>query len=545
MVQKRKLQNRQRALAEAINLVYSGEYSKALRLVKNNHTVKDYRYLFLKGWIEQLQGNHIKAISWLEKSLRKEPTNVDALEGLVASYLHLKHFPFALECAEQLIVLEKDNPKYLFLLATVKSQYYRGDKDKLRLVVNDFSCAYDAAIQDKDLVLLKDILIGWGACLVDLRSFEEARIVLEAVKTQDPNNFIIHKNLASVYAGLNLIHEAIESCNIAKHSDDKIIATDALYQLGMLYLSLGDYRAGWRLHEFRHDIKEFDSRPTSTLPMWDGKVLKDESVLLYQEQGLGDTIQFSRYIPEVKKRVKSVDLLISPNTYMSWGDPSKEPNSLKELLKENYLELDSIYIKGWDTVPYSKYNSMCSLMSLPRVFKTTLSNIPSIPYLKTKNIVDIPYHDIGIFWKGSAAHANDSNRSIPTALINSFIASNTDKTFVSLQLDRDEGLLDRHNVTRAKKYIKDFTDTLSILKKCRVIITVDSMIAHLAGSANIPTILLHAHSPDWRWLQDRRDSPWYPSVINLRQDSSKNWSTVLDCVQQEINALFENEILID
>lgn len=545
MVQKRKLQDRQRALAEAINLVYTGEHSKAIRLVKKHFTVKDYRYLFLKGWVEQLQGNHVKAISWLEKSLRKDPTNVDALEGLVVSYLQLKHFPFALECAEQLIVLEKDNPKYLFLLATVKSQYYRGDKDKLAHVIKDFSCAYDAAIEEKDIVLLKDILIGWGACLVDLRSFEEAKIVLEAVKSQDPNNFILHKNLASAYAGLNLIHEAIESCNIAKQSDDKTIATDALYQLGMLHLSLGDYRSGWRLHEFRHDIKEFDYRPTSTLPMWDGKVLKDESILLYQEQGLGDTIQFSRYIPEVKKRVKSIDLLINPNTYVSWEDNSKEPNSLKQLLKENYLEIDNIYIKGWDIIPYSKYNSMCSLMSLPRVFKTTLSNIPSIPYLKTKNSIGLEMHDIGIFWKGSAAHANDSNRSIPTALINSFIERNKDKTFVSLQLDRDEELLDYPNVTRAKEYINDFTDTLSALTRCRVIITVDSMIAHLAGSANVPTILLHAHSPDWRWLQDRRDSPWYPSIINLRQDTSKSWSTVLDSTQQEINALFENEILID
>lgn len=545
MVQKRKLQNRQRALEEAVALVYKEEYAKAIRLVKKHFTVSDYRYLFLQGWIEQLQGNHVKAVSWLEKSLSKHPTNVDALEGLVVSYLQLKHLSFALECAEQLVVLEKDNPKYLFLLATVKSQYYRGDKDKLALVVKDFSHAYDAAIEEADIILLKDILIGWGACLVDLRNFEEAKIVLEAVKSQEPNNFVIHKNLASVYAGLNLINEAIESCNIAKQSDDKTIANDALYQLGMLYLSLGEYRTGWRLHEFRHYIKEFDSRPTSTLPMWDGKVLKEESVLLYQEQGLGDTIQFSRYIPEVKKRVKNVDLLINPNTYVSWKDTSKEPSSLKQLLKENYPELDNIYIKGWDNVSYLKYSSMCSLMSLPRVFKTTLSNIPSIPYFKTKSNVDLEIHDIGIFWKGSAAHANDSNRSIPTALINSFVAHNKNKKFISLQLDRDEKLLDSHNLTRAKKYINDVTDTLSILKRCRVIITVDSMIAHLAGSANVPTILLHAYSPDWRWLQDRRDSPWYPSIVNLRQDNSKNWSTVLESAQKEINALFENEILID
>lgn len=546
MVQQTKLHNRQTVLSNATDLVYSGKLNKALELVKKHCSVNSYEYLFFKGWTCQIKGDNVQAVKWFEKSLQKNPINEYSIEGLVYCYLSLNQFNLALECAEQLVTINKNSAKNLFILATAQAHYYRGDKDKLVSVPNTFNQAYDLALEEKDLTLLKDILIGWGACLVDLRQFEEAKIILETVKLQEPDSIIIHKNLASVYAGLGLTDEAIESCNIAKLSDDPNIANDALYQLGMLLLSKGDYNPGWRLHEFRHKLAAFDYRPTKLLPFWDGKILKeDKRVLLYQEQGLGDTIQFSRYISEVKKRVSNIDLEIHPNTYMKWEKITTEPNSLKKLLSENFPEIESIYIRGWDKVDYSKYDSMCSLMSLPRIFKTTLSNIPSIPYLKTDTKIVVPQSDIGIFWKGSAAHANDENRSIPTNLINKFIEYNNDKTFINLQIERDEELTQRDNIINAKQFINDFTDTISILNSCRVVITVDSMIAHLAGSANIPTFVLHADSADWRWLINRRDSPWYPSIINLHQDATKTWEPVISALQQEINTLFKSEILID
>jgi tetratricopeptide (TPR) repeat protein len=547
MVQKTKFHNRQRALSEATQLVYLGKLTKAVELVKKEYSVNSYEYYFFKGWVNQIKKNNVEAVKWFEKSLQKNPLNEYALEGLVYCYIDLREFNLALECAEQLFSIDRKNAKNLFVLATARSLYYRGDKDKLSQVPELFSESYDLAIADKDFTLLKDVLIGWGACLVDLRNFEEAKIVLETVKLQDPSNDIIHKNLASVYAGLNLTDKAIESCNIAKLSDDPSIANDALYQLGMLLLSKGDYNPGWRLHEFRHSLQHFDYRPTKTLNFWNGEVLTEDkdSVLLYQEQGIGDTIQFSRYIREVSKRVKNVDLLVHANTYMPWEKVGTEPNSLKSLLKENYPELSNIYIKDWDYLDYSKYTSMCSLMSLPRIFKTTLSNIPSIPYLTTSVKSELETSDIGIFWRGSAAHANDENRSVPTHIVNSFIDNNNNKTFINLQIDRDEDLAPRDNITNAKDYIKDFRDTLAILNKCRVVITVDSMIAHLACSANIPTFILHADSADWRWLIKRRDSPWYPSAINLHQDSNKNWVTVFTQLQEEIDALFQSKILID
>jgi tetratricopeptide (TPR) repeat protein len=547
MVQKTKFHNRQRALTEATQLVYAGNLNKAINLVKKQYSVNSYEYCFFKGWISQIKKDSIEAIKWFEKSLQKNPLNEYALEGLTYCYIDLGQLNFALECAEQLYSINSKEAKNIFVLSTARSLYYRGDKEKLALVPELFSKAYDIAIQDKDFTLLKDVLIGWGACLVDLRNFEEARIVLETVKLQDPNNDIINKNLASVYAGLNLTDKAIEACNIAKLSDDSSIVNDALYQLGMLLLSKGDYNPGWRLHEFRHTLKQFDHRPTTALNFWDGKILNKENdcVLLYQEQGIGDTIQFSRYIREVSRRVKNVDLEIHANTYMTWEDSDKEPNSIKSLLQENFPELRNIYIKGWDKVDYSIYNSMSSLMSLPRVFKTTLSNIPDIPYLKTSTDSPLKMADIGIFWKGSAAHANDENRSIPTELINSFIRNNKEKTFINLQIERDEDLIHCDNIANAKKYINDFRDTLAALNKCRVVVTVDSMIAHLACSANIPTFILHADSADWRWLLKRRDSPWYTSAINLHQDSSKSWTPVLDQLQKEINTLFQSKILID
>jgi hypothetical protein len=227
------------------------------------------------------------------------------------------------------------------------------------------------------------------------------------------------------------------------------------------------------------------------------------------------------------------------------GDCVSEPNSLKKLFKENYKQLNNIYIKGYSDIDYDSYDYIISLMSLPRLFKTTLANIPEIPYLKTNTKINIATQDIGIFWKGSSSHVNDDNRSVDTKIIEQFISYNSDKKFLNLQLDRDEDLSTFSNVLNAKNYINDFTDTLALLNKCRVVVTVDSMIAHLAGSANIPTIVLHAHSPDWRWLQDRKDSPWYPSIINIRQKTERDWKSVILEAQQQIDSLFKSEIIID
>lgn len=556
MVQKTKLRNtrhtKQLATDKAIDLVYEGKFTSALALIKKHFKADEDIALFFKGWISQINNEHDKAIKFFEKSLTKNPLNQDALTGLTSSYVELNDYNRALECAEQCLLINKNDPRNIVNLATVTAKKYRGNINKQLEAIDLYSNAFDKVSniptdseEHKKLVI--DILSGWGASLIDINLQEEAVLVLETALSIDPLNPLVNKNLASAYSSLNEIDKAISSCQKAQMSDDSNLVYDSMYQEGMLELMRGNYNKGWRLHEFRLKTDIFREIRDIETPQWDGRPLKDyESLLVYQEQGLGDTLQFSRYLPLVANRVKNIDIEIKANHYQEWKDSSSEPASIRTFLHNNYPQVRNSYVKGWHDVDYKSYTYIVSFMSLPRLFKTTLSNIPDIPYFKPfNNTINTKNYDIGILWQGSKVHKNDINRSIDMQSICELISANSDKSFVSLQLDKYEELNKYPNIDQRCNNISNIDDTLALINSCSIIITVDSMVAHLAASANKPVLLLHAFSPDWRWMLDRKDSPWYPSVINIRQKHRKNWDSVLLEVNNEINKLFKIEIKLD
>jgi tetratricopeptide (TPR) repeat protein len=550
MVQKTKLRNiKQLAINKAIDLVYQAKFTSALTLLKKHFKTEDATPLFFKGWIAQINNEHEKAIKFFEKSLTKNPINKDALVGLSASYLEVNDFNRALECAEQCVLLDNKDPRSLITLATVTAKKYRGNSEKqekaVELYLQAFNIVKTTVIPSEEhnrLVL--DILAGWGASLLDLKRPEEAILVLETALRLNSLDPLVHKNLASAYSSINEIDKAIDSCKKAQLSDDQDLVYDSMYQEGMLELMKGNYTRGWRLHEFRLNTSQFKDITNLNVPQWDGRPLKEyESLLIYQEQGIGDTIQFSRYIPMVASRVKNIDIEIKANHYQSWKNPQDEPASIREFLHGNYTQIRNSYTKGWHDINYEDYTYIVSFMSLPRLFKTTLGNIPNIPYLKPINSTIKPKkYDIGILWQGSKAHRNDFNRSIDITYIKKLVDSHKDKSFVSLQLDYYEDL---ESIDQLGNSLKNIDDALELINSCSLVVTVDSMIAHLAASANKPVLLLHAYSPDWRWMLERRDSPWYPSVINIRQKTIQNWDSVITEVTDEINKLFNIEIKLD
>ena len=553
MVQKTKLRNtRQLVINKAIDLVYQNKIGSALALIRKNFKAEDTVFLFFKGWTHQINNEHEKAIKYLERSLTKNPINQDALTGLSSSYLELGDFNRALECAEQCVLLDNNDPRNLLTLATVIAKKHRGDianqLKAIKLYSKAFNLAQKPTIQTKEQTkLLVDILSGWGASLLDMHQPEEAILVLELATEIDELNPLVHKNLASAYASLNEIDKAIDSCQKAQMSDDAAIVYDSMYQEGMLELMRGNYHKGWRLHEFRLKTSQFSSIRSLEVPQWDGRPLQEyESLLVYQEQGIGDTLQFSRYLPLVLDRAKNVDVQVMPNHYQSWNNYSAEPTSIRNFLHNNFKKIRCSYVKGWHDIEYTDYTYIISFMSLPRLFRTTLSNIPNIPNFKpVEDTIDCKKYDIGILWQGSKAHRNDSNRSIDLNNIKQLIINHQDKSFVSLQLEHYKELEEVQNLDQLSSRIKNIDDTLKIINNCSLIITVDSMIAHLAGSVNKPVLLLHAYSPDWRWMLNRRDSPWYPSVVNIRQIERKNWEPVIRELNEQINKLFDIEIKLD
>ncbi len=540
MVHKKQFSNTKRLAAnKVIDLVSAGKFSGARACIKNNFKPKTELNYFFNGWIYQLEGNHVNAIKLFEKALLENPLNEDTLIGLAASYLDIGDFERAEECAHHAVTINSKSSKNLLTLATVLSKSAPTNKTVQQDAANLFEMAFDLySAQVENSKLLVDILAGWGGALLNLNELYQAKKVLETATSIDEYNTIANKNLVSVYANLNELDRAIACAKKAQMSGDSELVIDTMYQEGMLELLRGNYIRGWRLHEARLNSSKYKYRDLlSKGQIQFGELVETNSVLLFQEQGIGDLLHFSHYIPKAYAKCNTIDLVVLPNTFLPMKDGVVQ--SPKEFILHNFGEfVRNVYVYGVDRIP-DEYDAVTSLMSLGFWFKTTPTNSAPIPTFKSNKPI-LKSKSVGILWKGSAHHANDSVRSMPTELINDLIHDNPDVHFISLQIDRDEDLNRVSNVESPKDKMEGLSNTLSVLEGCGLVITVDSMIAHLAAGANIPTVIMHAYSPDWRWGFERK-CMWYPSVVNIRQQEPGDWSGVLSAVKQELT-LFKNQV---
>ena len=288
----------------------------------------------------------------------------------------------------------------------------------------------------------------------------------------------------------------------------------------------GDLLGGFEEYEWRWQLPEFTVRHRN-IPLWEGQSLVEKSILVCSEQGYGDTIQFVRYAPMLADQGAHVFL------------ETQEP--LKRLLGP-VDGVEQVITRGVGSV---SADFRIPIMSLPHRFSTTLDQIPSdVPYipLPPALVVDVSpvaKTTIGIAWAGRSTHKNDANRSLEVASLKPLFDL-TDIAWVSLQID------DRHDeaVIRAKEdlydirdKIRDFTDTAAAIAAMDLVLTVDTAVAHLAGALGKPVWVLLPFAPDWRWLLDRDDSPWYPTMKLFRQETPGDWEGVINRVVEALLAL--------
>ena len=308
---------------------------------------------------------------------------------------------------------------------------------------------------------------------------------------------------------------------------------DAHYNEAFCRLLIGDFDRGWKQHEWRWETEQRRSQKRNfAQPLWLGSnEVAGKTILLHAEQGFGDTIQFCRYVPLVAERASRV-ILEAPGTLR--GLMSTLPGATK------------IVSRG---EPLPEFDLHCPLLSLPLAFGTRLETIPSVtPYLRT------PLQDsknwqarlgpktrprIGLVWSGRRTHRNDQNRSISLRSLIPLLEINA--TFVSLQKDvhpDDVALLRaRSDLLHFGEELKTFSDTAALLSNLDLIVAVDTGVAHLAGALAKPLWLLLPFIPDWRWLLDRDDSPWYPTARLFRQDDSRNWDNVVERIYAALHEL--------
>jgi hypothetical protein len=296
------------------------------------------------------------------------------------------------------------------------------------------------------------------------------------------------------------------------------------FDLAETYLLLGDFERGWREYRFRYHLQH--TRPLDRkvqLPMWEGQPIPGKVLLVHDEQGYGDTFQFIRMMSWAKEKSGAHLVLQIEGRQLAFA---KRMNVA-----------DEIVVRGALPPPFDYH---CQMMDLPMVMGLKLSDLPGkIPYLSPdpqrvkkwrKRLADLPRPLVCLCWAGRPEHFNDAARSIDLAQLAPLAMEGV--TFISVQ--KGPRASQAQTPPAGMKIIDfgdeqtDFDDTAAILVASDLLISIDSSPAHLAGALGRPTWLLLTLMPDWRWLMERADSPWYPGHRLFRQRTPGDWGTVFE-----------------
>lgn len=497
------------------------------------------------------QGKHLQALESFDCALRLNPSLPDVLNRRGAALSALNRNEEALRNHEQALSLKPDFPDAL---------NHRGNSLAVLNRLDEALEAYAQALAADPKHV--DALNNRGNVLLSVGRYEDALLSYDlAIKTA-PDHVDALSNRANALRCLNRNEDALASCDLALGIQPDCVS--ALLNRGAIFRSLnrpeealinygralvlapshadaylheslcrlltGDFAKGWENYEWRWKSSELGQRNRNfAQPLWKGdSSLQGKTILLHAEQGVGDSIQFCRYVEMVEARGGSVVLEI--------------PAPLQRLMSAGLAGKRCIVVAGHALPAFDLH---CPLLSLPLAFKTEMANIPSATrYLTCDPLLQGAWKEklgprqklrVGVMWSGNKAHKNDHNRSIP---LERFLQIKSDHAeFFSLARDiapNDDRLLSLAGVTTFGDELNDFADTAALISHMDLVISVDTSVAHLAGALGVPTWVLLPFSPDWRWLLNRADSPWYPTLRLIRQPAVADWAPVLTEVARDL-----------
>ena len=443
----------------------------------------------------QSEDRHSEATDNYRLALKLRPTYAQAYNNLAISLRESGQFEQAIEAYTQAIQLEPDCVRFHSNLASILQ--FRG-----RLA--------------------------------------EALVHCERATGLEPDCAEVYYNMASVLRDMGRCDEAVEENRRAiglrpEHADTH-------WNQAIVHLLNGDFSEGWKQYEWRRKTDWHTSAypHRHEKPRWSGESLAGKRLLVHCEQGLGDCIQFVRYLPMVKALGATV-------IFEAWP-------SLCGLLKE-FNEIDELVELSFETKTRAEFDLCVSVMDLPGIFGTTEQTIPaSVPYIhadraKTecwRRRLAGPDFKVGIVWAGSARHANDQNRSCALehfaaiGRIEGVKLYGLQKGEPARQVDELAGKVAVENLA---EHFSDFTDTAAAIESLDMVISVDTAVLHLAGAMGKCVWALLPFAPDWRWMLGRADSPWYPTMKLFRQEQWGVWNSVLHSVAGELRALVDRRRL--
>jgi tetratricopeptide (TPR) repeat protein len=374
-------------------------------------------------------------------------------------------------------------------------------------------------------------LLNCGTSLYQLNRLTEALANFDRALVLEPKNVNALYNRANVLCELRRFDEAFAAFAATLAQDPA--HAGAHWNEGLARLLLGDFETGWKKYEWRWQTEsQRHQRRDFTQPLWLGNgSLAGKTIIVHAEQGYGDTLQFVRYLPRLAALGAQVVLEVQPNL-----------TSLLAGVKGS----SQVIPKG---APLPPFDVHCPMMSLPLALKTSLDSIPAnAPYLAAPSERLGKWRErlspkrglrVALAWAGSATHKRDLARSIPLAKLAALFKNHHEIEWLSVQRDLRDGdaeILGSHShVRHLGLQLNDFGDAAAVLSLADLVITVDTAIAHLAGALGRPVWVLLPFSPDFRWLLNREDSPWYPSARLFRQPAVGDWDSVIARVQESIS----------
>jgi len=499
-----------------------GEPGEALRLIGAAMASRapTPRILFDLGLAFNALSQHQKALDSFDLAIQLQPDFFEAHGNRGAMLAALGRYDDAIESYRAALAIKPDFADARCNLGSALTHLQR----------------YDEALASLDHALAlrpdyPDALYNRGNALKVLKRYDEALASYDRTIAVRPDHADAHNNRGQVLRELARYDEAIASYDRALDLRPRHVMAHC--NAAALRLLTGDFERGWAHYDWRWLKKSvIPAKRNFSQPAWNGgEPIAGKTILIHSEQGLGDTIQFCRYVPLVAARGARVIF---------------EVQTPLQALMASLDGAAQVVPKG---SPLPVLDLHCPLVSLPLAFGTRLETIPSTTgYLSAQAQHVTAWQSrlegkrrprIGLTWSGNRGHERDWERSIGLrTLVPLLDAFGDDVTFFSLQKDvraDDDALLkERADIFDFGNALADFSDTAALISQLDLVISVDTSVAHLAGALGKPVWILLTYFPDWRWLLGRDDSPWYPTARLFRQGESRTWDGVIARVRQAL-----------
>ncbi len=510
------------------------------------------------GIAYQSKGQWENAARSFQNAIKAKPDYAQAYHNLGSLMEGRGLLADAEKCFRQALEIQKNDPDTLLRLANVVKNQQRWE---------------EAETHYRTLSLMDptsdEVLVNLGFVLVRQEQLDGALEIYQRILKLKPDYAEIHNNLSFVYERLGRLEEAVAAAKQAlqlnpKYAQGCINLGTALrsqhrlddacdqfqqalklvpglplaeFNYGTTRLLQGRFGEGWAGYERRAETLLTPPR-TFEQPRWDGSPIPGQRLLIFSDQGYGDSLQFSRFLKLAKERSQATLIFeCRPATREIFDDLS----DVDEVIIDEETDDEA------SDVEFDQYLPLASLM---RLFDVTIDNLPGeTPYLQSnrplpeyiKNMLaELPSGEpkVGLVWRGNPEQARDLLRSCELNVF-SPILHEPGVTFVSLQhglADDDpvRATMQSQNVHDIGSHLQNFAETAAVAGELDLLITVDTAAAHLAGGLGLPVWTLLSYTPDWRWLLDRNDCPWYPSMRLFRQSSWGHWDDVIHRVQTEL-----------